>query len=169
MKSWINRQLALRLLGCVVCTLFVTHAVSYANDEVPSEENHPPGPLELDGGYVGDWSDWYGKWVLIAYYAEWCFPCYEEITLLNELHKEREKHDVVVIGINFDEKRGEDLQAVKRKMKVEFPSLLEDPSDRWNKQKPEVLPVTYVINPSGKLEEVLTGIQDKKSLLKAID
>ena len=168
MKFKIHRQHALRLLGCVVWVLFTTKSVSYA-DEVPANENHPPGPLELDGGYVGDWSDWYGKWVLIAYYAEWCFPCYEEITLLNELHKEREEHNVVVIGINFDEKRGEDLQAVKRKMKVEFPSLLDDPSDRWNKQKPEVLPVTYVINPSGKLDEVLTGIQDRKSLLKAID
>ena len=167
MKSRICQQLVLRLLGCAVLVLVTSQSVSSA-DEDPSTENHPPAPLELDGGYVGDWSDWYGKWVLVAYYAEWCFPCYEEITLLNELHKERDKHNVVVVGINFDEKRGKALQAVKRKMKVEFPTLLVDPSARWNKQKPEVLPVTYIINPSGKLEKVLTGIQDKKSLLKAI-
>ena len=157
----------MQLLGCIVWLLITSQSISFA-EEVPSEENHPPAPLELDGGYVGNWSDWYGKWVLIAYYAEWCFPCYEEITLLNELHKDRKKHNVVVVGINFDEKRGEDLQAVKQKMKVEFPSLLVDPSSRWDKEKPEVLPVTYVINPRGKLEKVLTGIQDKKSLLEAI-
>lgn len=158
----------LRTIRICVWILIVSVPVSLA-DVNSAVEDHPPRPLELDGGYVGDWSDWYGKWVLVAYYAEWCFPCYEEITLLNELHLERDKHNVVVLGINFDEKQGEALQAIKRKMKVQFPSLLVDPSSRWKKQKPEVLPVTYVINPRGKLHKVLTGIQDKKSLLKAMN
>lgn len=126
------------------------------------------GAVELDNGYVGDWSGWCGKWVLIAYYAEWCAPCYEEIALLNELYKEQNEYNVVVLGVNYDGKQGAELHWVKRKMEIDFPSLLSDPSSRWNRSKPKAIPATYVVNPQGNIRKVLIGIQDKETLLKLL-
>lgn len=163
---YLNRMLRYFGALCVVLAIYLT--ADSSNESAESESTLPPQPVELDSGYVGDWSDWYGKWVVIAFYADWCVPCYEEVELLNDLHKQRARYQVVVLGMNFDNKRGEPLQLVKQKMNIEFPDLLVEPSARWGKKLPEFIPATYIINPSGHLHKILSGIQSKRSLLGAM-
>ena len=115
-----------------------------------------------------DWDQLAGKWIVVNYWAEWCKPCRVEIPELNRLHEAGADAGIVVLGVNFDGLTGERLQRLIDQFHIEFPVLLEDPAPRWSQERPTVLPTTLVIDPDGKLHEVLVGPQTFESLAEAV-
>ena len=104
-----------------------------------------------------------GRWVLINYWAEWCKPCLEEIPELNafaEAHSEQ----VSVLGVNYDGVEGEALARVIVRFGIDFPVLTRDPASAYKFARPEVLPVTIVINPEGIVQQRLVGPQTLANL-----
>lgn len=120
--------------------------------------------LELAGGGRTAWQDYDGKWLLVNYWAEWCSPCRREIPELNEI----QTAGVAVLGVNFDELQGADLDASIDALGIRFPVALADPRERWGADRPEVLPTTLVIAPDGRLHDVLVGPQDRVTLAVAM-
>lgn len=116
----------------------------------------------LATGEEFDWDVQEGQWVIVNYWAEWCRPCYEEIPELNELGEEPH---VQVLGMNYDELQGEELNAVIRRMGIEFPTLINDPAERFGWEKPTGLPATYIISPEGEWVDSRFGIQTREALL----
>ena len=109
-----------------------------------------------------------GSWILVNYWAEWCAPCREEIPELNELYAEKEALNLHMVGVNYDGLLDPELADVIAKMGIAFPVLTEDPRNYWGVEMPQVLPVTLVIGPDGKLAAHLVGPQTKASLLAAL-
>lgn len=125
--------------------------------------------VELADGSATSWSELEGQWLLINYWAEWCAPCRKEIPELNELHAHGAAAGVTVLGVNFDGLRGETLTNLMEEMGVEFPVLVEDPGQRWEQPPPSVLPSTLVIDPDGKLQDILVGPQTYEDLARAVE
>ena len=98
-------------------------------------------------------------YLLLNYWADWCFPCKEEIPELNQLHHSGKKNGVVVLGVNYDALIGGDLRDQVAKMGIEFPVLIEDPRLRFGFSEPEVLPMTVFVDSDGKVSRVLVGPQ----------
>ena len=103
-----------------------------------------------------------GNWVVINYWAQWCQPCIREIPELNEL--DHRHSDISVLGVNFDGATGEYLAGQIEKLGVKFPTLGTDPSAELGVPRPEVLPTTYILDPSGELRHTLLGPQTLASL-----
>ncbi|MCQ4306512.1 TlpA family protein disulfide reductase [Pseudomonas stutzeri] len=103
-----------------------------------------------------------GQWLLINYWAEWCGPCRVEIPELNALDEAYE--DITVLGINFDGLQGEELAAASKDLDVRFRVLSIDPAERLDLPRSAVLPVTYIIDASGKVREQLVGEQTAEGL-----
>lgn len=110
---------------------------------------------------------WADKWVIMNYWAEWCGPCLEEIPELNNLQQKHGER-VAVLGVNFDNIRGEALQALAKKMGIAFPLLEQDPADWLRLSRPSALPTTYIFYPGGELAAVLVGPQTAQELLERI-
>ena len=106
-----------------------------------------------------------GRWVVINYWAEWCKPCIKEIPELNAL--DRKYKQVAVLGVNYDGKTGEQLQTQITALKIDFPTLLQEPSEVLGVQLPSVLPTTLILNPDGQLVATLVGPQTLESLALA--
>lgn len=140
----------------VLC-IFCLGILMMACDAAPTDKFAGGGGLNL--------KDERGSWLLINYWAEWCAPCREEIPELNELHAEREDLKLHLMGVNYDGIRDAALAEVIEKMGIAFPVLTEDPRKYWEVELPQVLPVTLVISPQGKLIANLVGPQTKASLL----
>ena len=122
----------------------------------------------LDNGQTIDFDAVVGQWVIIAYWASWCGPCREEIRLLNEIHSERTKLNVIVLGMNFDGVQGEELASQKAWFGAEFPDLLSDPRARWDESRPDFIPRTLVVDTEGELSAVIVGSTTRREILGKI-
>lgn len=105
-----------------------------------------------------------GQWLVINYWAQWCAPCRTEIPELNQLDVELRDQSVWVIGVNFDALQGEKLSQATEEMGITFTVLAQDPAERFQLPHNEVLPVTYLIDPSGRMRERLLGEQSAEGL-----
>lgn len=103
-----------------------------------------------------------GDWTFINYWANWCKPCIKEIPELNALHA---MSGYRVLGVNYDGASGEALQGQLDALGVGFPTLAADPAPRFALERPQVLPTTLVLDPTGKLRHVLVGPQTEESLI----
>ncbi|MCP8464246.1 TlpA family protein disulfide reductase [Pseudomonas sp. ZM23] len=105
-----------------------------------------------------------GQWLVINYWADWCAPCRTEIPELNRLAKEGKGKGYRVLGVNFDGLRDADLGKSAQTMGIDFTVLADDPAQRYELPRSEALPVTYIIDPEGKVREQLLGEQTAAGL-----
>jgi len=106
-----------------------------------------------------------GQWRIVNYWAIWCTPCREEIPVLNAVNRYA---DVVVLGVNFDRKTGEELSAHRGQLNIEFDSLTDDPTSFLGTKRPQALPTTLIVDPEGKLVRTLVGPQTQQTLDAAL-
>ena len=128
-----------------------------------------PIDFEYADGAAGRYSDWRGRWVYVNYWAEWCAPCRYEIPQLNTFRQSVGGHRAIVVGVNFDGVDGAALEALMKRMKIEFPVMTTDPRKRFGYEMPSVLPTTIVIDPNGKVAATLVGPQTEGTLRAVMD
>lgn len=150
-RSFIDGLRGLRVLGAA----FALAALASCN---------PTETLALSDGSERPWSTLEGDWLLVNYWAKWCAPCRVEVPELNELHES----GTAVLGVNFDGLAGSELHADITELGIRFPVALHDPRERWEADRPEVLPTTFVVAPDGTLHAVLVGPQSRDSLTAAM-
>lgn len=112
-------------------------------------------------------TDYRGKWVVINYWAQWCKPCIHEIPELNALAA-AEADRVVVLGVDYDNHQGPELQAAIDKLGITFAVLASDPAATLGIERPNVLPTTVLVDPEGAVREVLRGPQTRASLQRTM-
>lgn len=100
-----------------------------------------------------------GHWLVINYWAEWCGPCRKEIPELNRLAEELQAQQVTVLGVNFDALQGEELRTAAEQLGIRFTVLASDPAPRLGLTPSQVLPVTWLVDPQGRVREQLPGEQ----------
>jgi len=125
-------------------------------------QNHE---FEKSDGTVLQWESLRGHWVLVNYWAEWCKPCLEEIPELNSIDT---ASAVVVLGVNFDDVRGQELIDLGRKMGIEYSMLAEDPGPKFGWKTPVALPATFIVDPDGDLVEARFGPQTEEDIKELI-
>ena len=101
---------------------------------------------------------------MINYWAQWCAPCRTEIHELNALEKQLKEQSVQVLGVNFDALQGEKLSKAAQDMGITFTVLAQDPAERYQLPRAEVLPVTYIVDDQGRMRERLLGEQTAAGL-----
>jgi len=105
-----------------------------------------------------------GQWLVINYWAEWCKPCRTEIPELNGLNAGLRGKGAQVLGVNFDALQGEALSKAAGSFDIRFTVLAQDPAQRLELPRNDVLPVTYIIDADGRLRERLVGEQTAAGL-----
>lgn len=106
-----------------------------------------------------------GSWRIVNYWAVWCTPCREEIPELNTLHV---YNNVNVLGVNYDGKQGDELQAQADTLGIKFALLANDPSQDLGTSRPQVLPTTLIVAPDGRLLKTLVGPQTAHALMTVL-
>lgn len=110
--------------------------------------------------------DYRGQWLVINFWAEWCPPCLEEIPELGKLVEENP--DIAVIGVSYDKLSNDELGALVNKLDIKYPIVATEPMPYLPVAKPQSLPGTYLINPSGQTMGPILGKIDRSKILEII-
>lgn len=76
--------------------------------------------------------------------------------------------NVVLYGVNYDHMPMTDIELAMHKMQIAYPVVLEDPAQTWALTGIEALPVTFIIDPNGKVVKKILGATTEKSLLATV-
>ena len=109
-----------------------------------------------------------GKWVLINYWASWCPTCLEEIPEFNRFYDGHKKNSVALYAVNFDGLTKAKQNILAKRFKIQYPSLIKDPSSELQLGDIRGIPVTFIFNPKGELVKTLYGGQTAETLNRVI-
>ncbi len=108
-----------------------------------------------------------GRWVYVNYWATWCKPCIDEMPALEAFYQTHQSKGVMVIGVSFDKLPAADITKTAKQLAINYPLVSGLQSPPWSLDAIAGLPVTYIVNPKGQLQEALFGPQTADSLAKS--
>lgn len=121
----------------------------------PRDEPFPDFELSDLEGHIWTREDLAGKTVLINAWATWCFPCREELPLIQELGERLAGDpDRTVVTLNTDFSLGL-VQPFMDEHGYGFPVLLA--ADFFRSEFGQGIPQTWIVDPSGTLRLQNTG------------
>jgi thiol-disulfide isomerase/thioredoxin len=106
------------------------------------------------GGARFDIAQWRGKVVVVNFWARWCTPCRAEMPMLSAFARLHRAQGVRLIGISED--RTEDVAKVQKiAASLGYPNAMLAQLSANSFGHPHLLPITYVVGPSGRVAAVL--------------
>lgn len=159
-----NRWLKLALLvvaAAVVTQLLVQRgAPSHAAGAAA-----PPLALSDLAGRRIDVSKLRGKVVAVNFWATWCPPCREEIPELARFWTENRGRCFELVGV-AEESAREDV--AKFATAIPYPVVLDERAEALTPWGVQGYPVTFVLDPEGKVRQVFTGGISRRELEDAV-
>ena len=123
--------------------------------DVPAELRLELNLLDLSG-QQRSLDEFAGKVLLVNFWASWCMPCIKEVPGIQRLIEAMADAPFAVIGVNVGEAERRVQAAVKR-LRMDFPILLDKDSATFKGWGANVLPTAYVLDGSGRVRYVGRG------------
>jgi len=97
-----------------------------------------------------------GKVLLVNFWASWCRPCIEEVPGIRRLMEAMAGTPFAVIGVNVGEAERR-VQATVKRLRMDFPILLDKDSTTFKDWGVNVLPTAYVLDGSSRVRYIGRG------------
>ncbi len=147
-------------------------------DEHAHDHEHDDDHLHLAPDFtVYDWdgnevklSSFFGKPIVLNFWASWCPPCRMEMPDFNQVYLEigKDVHFLMVNMTGGRETRQSAMDFIKEQ-NFAFPVYLDTAQDAAITYSAYSLPTTYFINSSGEIIAQATGAIDADTLQRGID
>lgn len=136
------------------------HKVTIAADYgVHEGEQALPFELQDENGTNVKLQDFYGKKVIVNFFATWCPPCQEEMPLLVHLHEQLDTNKEVLIGVNLtkEERNRRDVELFMKQFGASYLVLYDEEGKVMDDYQIFGIPVTVFINEEGKITKRING------------
>ena len=128
-------------------------------------------PMQDYQGNTVNLSDYYGKPIVLNFWASWCPPCKAEMPIFNEIYKDV-KDDVMFIMLDLIGSRGETVAAGKAFIEdngYSFPVFFDMEGKGGSYYRIQSIPTTYFIDKNGNLVTYHMGGMNAIQLQTGID
>ena len=176
----LRRVIAASLPSSLLLTVTLASALSASDQEIaellrragiqPIEPPSAAVDLDLEalhGGRVA-LSSMSGDWLVLTFWATWCQPCLVEMPTLERMNQRLEGRAVSILGVSVDREREVIMDFVKRQA-LELAVLWDEGGRAARAYKAASIPVTYVIDPSGRIVGVSRGARDWSRLAELFE
>ena len=110
-----------------------------------------------------------GKAVVLNFWASWCGPCKEETPLLQEGWRRWQKRDVVFVGVDVKDFRG-DAKKFLARYGVTYPNVYDGKGSTVGRYGVTGFPETYFIDAAGNVRYRIAGpVEDPAELDAGIE
>jgi len=110
----------------------------------------------LDGSGKLSLASLRGQTVVLNFWASWCGPCKDETPLLQRAWKRWEGKDVVFVGVDVKDFRG-DARSFTRRYGVTYPNVYDGKGSLVGRYGVTGFPETYFIDAAGKVRYRIAG------------
>jgi cytochrome c biogenesis protein CcmG, thiol:disulfide interchange protein DsbE len=149
--KWISWLLMLLLLG-------VTFSRSHRGGP-PLDQEAPSIQAKLLGGAPFSLEAHQGKVIILDFWATWCPPCRASLPALSQVSALYKDDDQVWVGsVNKERLSARGLKDFMKKMKVEFPVILDRTGRISLSYNVTALPTLILIDPQGKVRHLQVGL-----------
>ena len=129
----------------------------------------PPFTLRaMDSGMRVSLEQLKGRPAVINFWASWCGPCKEETPLLERTWQRWRDRDVVFVGVNVKDFRGDALEFL-REYDVTYPNVYDGKGWTVGRFGVTGFPETYFIDAAGRVVYRVAGPVDESDLATGID
>lgn len=147
----------LTLMNTLTLTFFMSLGLGIVTNAEAKLKKGDAFPLvslpSLSGNGSIDLSKYKGKVVIIDFWASWCEPCKVELPFLNKLAQKYKGKDLVVIGVNLDEKKSE-AAAFLKSHPVQLPIAFDgEKKTLVEKAQVEVMPTSFIVDKNGVIAD----------------
>ena len=148
----------------------LTESSSQSETESKAEEYKAPDftVTDADGKKVR-LSDYFGKPIVLNFWASWCPPCKAEMPHFEDAFKEND--DIQFLMVNMTDGSRETVEIAKefiRGEKYTFPVFYDTEFEAATNYGASSLPVTFFIDKSGNLVTYAVGMISKENLEQGI-
>jgi len=149
-------------------------SISQTNEDLPLNNiaiNKVPkliSPIifEDSSGNKINLKDYYGKLVIINFWATWCRPCIEEMPSLDSLYRNNSFKNLQVLAINMEQPNVQKVKKFLANLDIKKIEIYFDPNLNFVREfKLRGVPTTILINKKGQEFARIVGsidFQDKK-------
>ncbi|MGB9673020.1 MAG: TlpA disulfide reductase family protein [Anaerolineales bacterium] len=110
--------------------------------------------------------DFWGKVIVVNFWASWCPPCRVEMPIFQKLSHQFQYQDVIILTVNVTSQDSmEKLVQFINDNQLDLPILLDSDGKVSRLYQIQALPTTYIINTQGVIEDILLGGPVPESLL----
>ena len=158
---------ALALAGVVALLALLVWKVAFGTDGGVADDlaagrpvRAPAFALErLDRDGTLTLSQLAGKPVIVNFWASWCIPCREEAPRLQETYERYRKQGLVVLGVDFQDFRGDAKRFMKR-FGVTYPNVYDGKGSLVGKWGLRGVPETFFVDRQGRVvgEQIIGGV-----------
>lgn len=165
-------QLAVEATPVPAATAAPEEAPATAEDAEAAEKPSQIAPdftaYDADGNAV-NLSDYFGKPLVLNFWASWCGPCKSEMPEFQQKYEEGGDVQFLMVNMTTGRETKENAQALLEQEGYTFPVLFDTDADAAMTYSVYSLPTTYFIASDGTLTAWAQGAIDGDTLQKGID
>lgn len=169
--SFMKQKLAVFLL-IVLAAIAVWQWINSQKETVGLEIGNKAPNFEVTtlDGEKKSLSDFYGKKVLLNFWATWCPPCKKEMPIMQKIY-EKHQDEVTIVAVNFtaSEKSAKDVENFVQQAGFTFPILL-DPKNKMNSgYKILTYPTSFFLDENGVIQDKVVGELNEKTIKEKLN